>query len=90
MPGRRTEDEAVDEPLLRPTAAYEASGEMIEQLGMSWNLATDAEVIDTAHDALAKELLPDAVHDDTRGQWVARVGQPVGELHASALIGRDR
>ena len=85
-----TEHEAADELPLRPATMHEAHREMIEQLRMRWRFTTRAEVVDAAHQPLAKELLPDAIHCDAGSQRVARIGNPVGQLHTTTLARGDR
>ena len=60
---------------------------MVEQFGVRGHIAASAEVIHARHEAGAEQLLPDAVHGHAGGERVAFVGEPVGELKASALAG---
>ena len=57
---------------------------------MGGALAAFAEVIDAAHNAFAKEFLPETIHRDARRQRIAAVGDPFSELEAAALAGRYR
>ncbi len=57
----------------------EARREIVEQFRMSWNRALTSEVVDAAYDAFAEMELPDAIHEDSRGEWIVRLGQPLRE-----------
>ena len=82
--------QAADQALLGPAVRDEPQREGIEQLGVGGRLAARAEVIDRADDPLAEQPLPDAIHGDSRGQWIVAARDPVGQLAAAALTGRDR
>ena len=65
--------------------ADELRSEILEQLGIRWLVAHHAEVVGRIHNAGAEVPLPDAVHDDARGQRM--IGDVVGELEPSAAVG---
>ena len=58
---------------------------MIEQFGMRRRFTAHAEVVHGAHKALAEKFLPHAIHGHTCGERIARIGDPVCELHAPAF-----
>ena len=56
---------------------------------MRRRVARHAEVIDGGDQALAEQVLPDAVDHHARGERVLRAGQPLGQLEPAALLGID-
>ena len=83
------EDETADEVFEVPPVSDEVMGEVIEQQRMCGRVATGAEVIDAAHEALAEEVHPHAVDEDSGGERIVVASDPLGELQATALIVRD-
>ena len=66
------EHDRADELLHRPAVAHELHGERVEQFGMARLLAGRAEIIRRAHEALAEEMQPDAIHQHARGERIRR------------------
>ena len=79
---RAAEHQRPDKPLPRPPIAYELCGQRIEQLWMRGPLTWQTEIIDGAHQPLAKQFLPNAIYRHASGQWVFAVGHPVCQLLA--------
>src|ERR1700716_1316961 len=42
-----------------------------------------AEIVRASNDALTKMILPKAIHQDTRSQWMVGTGKPFGECRAA-------
>jgi hypothetical protein len=63
--------------------------QVVEQQRVGGKIASGTEVIDRAHQALAEQVHPDAVDDDAGGERVLRMGDPLGKLEATALVGGD-
>ena len=82
--------QAADQALLGPAVRDEPQREGVEQLRVGGRLAATSEVIDRADDPLAEQPLPDAIHGDPRGQRIVAARDPVGQLAAAALTGRDQ
>ena len=83
------EDEAADEFFEGPAVGDEVVGEVVEEEGVGGGIASGAEVVDGADEAFTEEVHPDAVDEDAGGEGVLRVGDPLGELEATALGGWD-
>jgi hypothetical protein len=66
--------------------AHEVESEPVEQLGMRGSLATQAEVARAGHESFAKMPLPDAVHDDSGGERIFRIGDPLREFEPAAAF----
>ena len=49
-------------------------------------LAGRAEIVRRAHEPVAEEVQPDAIHRDARGERVRRRGEPLGEFEAAAGV----
>ena len=56
---------------------------------MGGAFAGGSEIIDCPHDAGTEKVMPNAVDHDACREWVIRLGQPRGELHASACPGAN-
>jgi hypothetical protein len=80
------EDEATNEFFEGPAVGHEVVGEVVEQEGVGGEITGGAEVIDGADEALAEEVHPDAVDEDAGGEGILRMGDPLSELEAAALI----
>ncbi len=83
------EDEGAQELFLRPVVCHETGGEMVEKFGVRGEFAARAKVINTGNNAGVEQLLPDAVDGNASGEWVAFVGEPMGELESATLPGWD-
>src|SRR6185295_13001212 len=82
-PGVAGEDEPV-QFLERPVGVVdEPIGEPVQEFRVSGCGTHEAEVAGGADEADAEVLLPDAVDDDARGQWVIRAGEPLGEAETA-------
>ena len=53
---------------------------------MSVLIAKPSEIVDAGDDALPDQVMPDSVHENSRGQRVLRTGDPVGQLQSAALV----
>ena len=71
------------EPLEAPTVLNKVHRQPIEQLRMRRRLSQVTEVTWSRYDPLAKMLLPDAVDDDARGQWVVGLANPLRQRGSS-------
>ena len=67
-----------------PAVLDERRRKPVEQLGMTRAIAAQTEVVRRFHEARAEVVLPDAVHDYARGEWIARIGDPARELGTRA------
>ena len=74
----RQDDELVD-VLQAPAVCDEFVREEIEQLGMAWGIAAETKIAGRGDEALAEVMMPEAVDDDTSGEWIFGMGDPVGE-----------
>src|SRR4051812_10908646 len=83
---RRTEHDETVEVLDRPTALDEASREIVEQFGMRRRRGHVAEIVGRGDEAVAKMLLPDAVHEDARSHGIFRIDDGFCEVEASAAV----
>ena len=63
---------------------YKAHREVVEQPGVGGAFSGRAEVVHRAHDALAEEVVPNAVGHHARGERVIRLREPIGQLQAAA------
>src|SRR4051812_48489497 len=45
-----------------------------------------AEIVGRAHDALAEMVLPDAVNQHARREWMVGPGKPAGQLQPAAAV----
>ena len=70
---------------LHPLAS-EFIREVIEQFGMAWPAAVDAEVVRSLDDAAAEMCLPDTIHVNARCQRVGRINQPLRQGQARILF----
>ena len=61
---------------------------MIEEFGMGRAFTERAEVIHRRHDAAAEDVVPDAVDDGARHEWIGWVNQLPRQLKASARFRR--
>ncbi len=71
-----------------PTRADELSSQPIQQLGMRWQRTTVTEIARRIYDSSSKVTLPNTVNHHARGEWVIRAGNPFGQSHTTALLGR--
>src|SRR5207249_9076303 len=84
-----------DEPMQfldRPAVIDEPACEPVEELRMRGLLAHDSEVAGCADQSFPEVMLPDAVHDDARGERIVRAGEPPGQrqpAQARALWDRE-
>ena len=74
----------------RPAVLDEGRGEPIEQLRVRGLVADHAEIARRARERLAEVVLPDAVHEDARGERIGGIGDGVGELAATAACAEKR
>jgi hypothetical protein len=85
---RMAEQQFGDERLERAVVVLaESPREVIEQLGMTRRVACEAKVVRGAHEPLAEDVMPHAIHDDALHERVFRAQQPVGEFSATAGVG---
>ena len=84
MPERAAQHQLAHDPLDRPAVADEPIGQVVEQLRMGGPIAEHPEVVDGRDEAPAEDVVPDAIHRDSRRQGVGRIGDPPGEVQASA------
>ena len=89
LPDGAEKDLAVDR-LDRPATADEVGGEPVEQFRMRRGAAADAEVVGRGDEAAAEVMLPDPVDHHPRREWMARTGEPLGELEPAAPRGGGR
>jgi hypothetical protein len=82
---RRRRDDQPNHLLPAPTALAEFRGEVVEQLRMRWTFTQGAEIFGGRDDAPPKQILPDMVHRDARGEWILRIHQPTCEIKAIGL-----
>src|SRR5204863_5769028 len=54
--------------------------EVIQELWMRWRLAQAAKIIGRADDSATEQMMPNTIHNDTRGQRVVRARQIVRKL----------
>ena len=87
---RPREHDFVDQLFHTPALGREPQREMIEQLRVRRLLSGRAEIIHRPHQPCAKEPVPDSVHGHSRGQRIARVGDPLREFAPSAFLWRRR
>ena len=73
-----------------PALLDEFDGQPIEQRLVGGLFAEASEVIDAGDNALAEVPAPDAIGHHARGERVAGLGHPLGELEATAFLGADR
>ena len=81
-------DDAVD-VLHGPAVCHEFVGEPVQKFGMGRSTAQFPEVFRTIDQSLAKVPAPDAVDDDSGGEGISRVRQPVGQFQPPTLFGRE-
>ena len=75
------------EHLLRvPATLDELGGEPVEQFGVEGEVSLATELFARAHDAYAKDGLPEAVHRHAGGEGVVAMGNPMRE--AETVLGR--
>ena len=65
----------------------ELVGEEVEQLGVARFVAAEAEIAGGGDEALAKVMVPEAVHDDAGGERVVGMGDPVREGESALGFG---
>ena len=61
-------------------------GQVIQELGVTGRVASNAEVIDASNDALAEYVIPNAVHEHARSERVRGTRQPLRQLQPAAAI----
>ena len=83
------EGDFADEGFDGPAVFDEAEGEMVEEFGVTGELAGLAEVIGGANDAFTEEVFPNAVDHDAGGEGVFGIGDPVGEFESAGVFGRN-
>ena len=85
------EHETANQLLHRQSIFHKLCREEIEQFRMGRIVACHAEVVDGAHQALSVQPIPDSIHHHSRCQRIARIGNPFGQLHPTALVvGNDK
>ena len=59
---------------------------------MNWQLALNAEILGGLHDPDAEELLPQAIHGNSRCKRMGTVGEPASETKAvgRSIVGKCR
>ena len=67
---------------------HEFGGQEVEELGVRRARAVEAEVARRVDDAGAEVMMPEAVHDDTRGERIVLGDNPVGQGFAAIGFGR--
>src|SRR5262249_40496106 len=72
-----------------PTVAEKPCREVLEQLRVRGGVAGHAEIVDRSDDPLVKQVLPDAVDDYPRREWIPGAGQPLRQLQPPALLPID-
>ena len=83
LPRTAGEDETV-QLFQRPAGiVHEPIREPVEQFRLRGNGAHEAEIVGGGHEALTEVLLPDAVHNHARGEWILRAGDPLREAEAA-------
>src|SRR6185295_953892 len=80
LPVRARRDDEAMERLQAPPARGEFEREPVQQPGVRWLGALQAEVVLRLDEAAAKVLLPGAVHGDAGGERVARTCDPACEV----------
>ena len=65
-----------------PLVLAEIHSEVVEELGVGGQFALQPEILGGFDDAIAEELLPEAVHLHAGGEWVFRSHRPLGEAEA--------
>ena len=78
------------ETLESPLILDELVGEEVEQLGMGRSPTHETEVAWRIDNALAKVVMPDAVCQNTRREWILRIDQPIAERLPTLGFGRVR
>jgi hypothetical protein len=86
LEGLRHQDELVD-VFEAPFVRDEFAGEEVEQLGMRGTCSIDSEVAGRLNKAGAEVIMPEAIDDDTRGQRICGIGDPVSEGQTPLLFG---
>ena len=82
------EEDVAKEGLYGTAGGDEALGEVIEEFGVSGEVAEFAEVVGGGDEAAAEDVMPEAVDDDAGGEGIARhVGHVSGEFEPAALGG---
>src|SRR5690606_26108151 len=72
----------------RPLVLHESRSKVIEQLGMAGQFSRRTKVIHSAHEAGPQEVVPDAIDDNATCERVLRIGEPLSQFEATALIAR--
>src|ERR1700744_1505429 len=67
-----------------PMISDKFRGEPIEQLTMARPIRLITKILGSFYDARAEETLPKTIHDYARGEWIARIGEPMRKLQARA------
>src|SRR6476660_3441692 len=67
-----------------PAGLYKSDREPVEQLRMRRALAIYAKIAGCTDDSGAEVTLPDAIHHDSRSQWVVWTGDPFRESNSVA------
>ena len=67
-------------------ARCRSRGEVVEQFGMGRRLAERAEFAGRLHDAAAKVVAPDSVHDHPGGQWCSFLHNRLGQFQATTSL----
>ena len=78
-----------DEPLHclnRPSRLHKPFRKKIEQFRMRRPRTPFAEIVGSSHDPFAKVMLPQAIDQHTRGQWVIGPSEPSSQLQPPAAL----
>ena len=78
MPVGRGESDLSDEVLGAPVVIDEVAAEPVEEFGVGWEVALQAEVFRRADEAISEELLPDAIDVNAGRERVIWKSEPLG------------
>ena len=70
-----------------PLVIYQLAGQPVEQFGIHWRIAFASEVKDGAYHRLAHMPHPDVIDCHAGGEWISRIGNPLGQCSSTAGAG---
>ena len=80
-------DDQVIELLDRPSIVHEPRGQIIKEFGVRRQTTGTAEVVRIARDAFAEVPRPDTIDNDSGGQRIGGIDDPVGQCQAAFSLG---
>ena len=79
-------DDRFDKLLATPTEADEFVREPIEQSRMNWPWCAGAEVVECGSKTFSKEVRPDNIANDARGERILFGNQPSGKIETRGIL----